>query len=123
MNSKPKTEEISAVAHAYDLTLWMLPHIASFSRQHRFTLGNRLEETALEVLETLVEASYASEKTALLTKANLCLERLRYLVRLCKDLHLFSLKQYEFAAESIHNLGSEIGGWVKFIKAKRTVAP
>ena len=38
------TDEISVVTKTYDFTLWLLPHLAKFSRDHRFTLGNRLEE-------------------------------------------------------------------------------
>jgi len=37
-------------------------HAAKFQREHRFTLGNRLEEGVLETLELLVEASYTREK-------------------------------------------------------------
>src|SRR2546421_506390 len=42
--------EVSAVTRTYDYTLWLLPHIAGFTRQHRFTLGNRLEEGAVDNL-------------------------------------------------------------------------
>ncbi len=31
-------EELRAVTKAYDFTLWLLPHLAKFSRDHRFTL-------------------------------------------------------------------------------------
>ncbi len=113
--------EISAITKIYDLTLWLLPHLAKFDRQHRFTLGNRLEEGMLEILELLIEASYSREKRELLQRANIRLERLRYLVRLAKDLHLLSIKQYEFAAHALHTIGSEIGGWTKHL-ANRAAA-
>jgi hypothetical protein len=106
-------EELRAVTKAYDFTLWLLPHLAKFSRDHRFTLGDRLEEGALEVLELLVEASYSGEKRPLLQRANVRLNRVRFLVRLAKDLRQLSLKQYEFAARAIDGIGMEIGGWLK----------
>jgi len=37
-------DDISVIVKTYDFTLWLLPHLAKFSRDHRFTLGNRLEE-------------------------------------------------------------------------------
>ena len=55
-------DTLRAVTKTYDFTLWLLPHLAKFSRDHRFTLGNRLEEGALEVLELLVEASCAGNE-------------------------------------------------------------
>ena len=75
-------DEMRAVTKAYDFTLWLLPHLAKFSRDHRFTLGNRLEDGALEILDLLVQASYAAEKQALLRQANSRLNRVRYLLRL-----------------------------------------
>lgn len=108
-----KMAEPSVIAKTYDFTLWLLPHLAKFSRDHRFTLGNRLEEGALEVLDLLVAASYAGDKLALLQQANARLNRVRYQIRLAKDLRQLSVKQYEFAARAIDDIGSEIGGWLK----------
>ena len=110
---KQTSEELSVIVKTYDFTLWLLPHLAKFSRDHRFTLGNRLEEGMLEVLDLVVEASYTAEKRTLLQRANTRLNRVRYLVRLANDLHQISVKQYEFAAIAIEGIGVEIGGWLK----------
>lgn len=47
--------EVSAVTHMYDLALWLLSRVADFPRNHRFTLGDRIETRALEALELLAE--------------------------------------------------------------------
>ena len=119
MSPSPRTTELSAITKTYDFVLWLLPHIAKFPSDHRFTLGNRLEEGVLDILETLIEASYTREKVPLLQNANIRLERLRYLLRITKDLHLISIKQYEFAAESLFAIGTEVGGWLKRQSAKQ----
>jgi hypothetical protein len=106
-------KEVSAVAKIYEFTLWLLPIVAKFPREHRFTLGNRMEDGVLAILELLAEASYTREKRELLRQANLRLERLRYLIRLAKDLKLLSLKQYEFAVQALFAAGNEIGGWAR----------
>ena len=105
--------EISVIVKTYDFTLWLLPHLGKFSRDHRFTLGNRLEEGILEILELLVEASYTADKRPLLALANTRLNRVRYLIRLSKDLRQISVKQYECAAHAVDGIGVEIGGWLK----------
>jgi len=105
--------DMRAVTKTYDFTLWLLPHLAKFNRDYRFTLGNRLEDGTLEVLEILVESSYTKDKRLLLQRANIRLNRVRYLVRLAKDLQQINLKQYEFAALAINDIGVEIGGWLK----------
>jgi hypothetical protein len=44
--------EISVVTKTYDLLVWLLPHLAKYTRDHRFTLGDRTEVAALAVLES-----------------------------------------------------------------------
>jgi len=39
--------------------LWLIPLLDTFPRARRFTLGERLESTLLDVLERLVEAAYS----------------------------------------------------------------
>ena len=61
------------VAKAYDLALWILPHVAKMPRDHLFTLGERIEFSLLAILEHLVQASYTQRREALLPEAQRCL--------------------------------------------------
>jgi hypothetical protein len=108
-----RAEDVKAVSKMYDFILWVLPHLENFPRSHRFTLSDRLEHTALDILELLIEAAYAREKSALLTRANVQIEKLHFLVRLAKDLHLLSIGAYEQAAKMLHEVASLLGGWLK----------
>ena len=54
------------------------------------------------------------KKASLLRQANLKLEKLRYLIRLAKDLKLINIKSYQFAAEAMDVTGRSIGGWLKY---------
>jgi len=109
--------ELSVVTKTYDLALWLVQRASGFSREHRYTLGGRIEDGMLEVLELLVEASYTRDRTGLLRRANLRLDRVRFLVRMAKDLRLISLKQYEHAAAGLNGIGQEVGGWARSLKA------
>ena len=42
----------------YRFVLWLVPTVEGFLRRQRFLLGDRLQATALDVLERLVEATY-----------------------------------------------------------------
>jgi hypothetical protein len=61
----------------YDFTRWLLERIDSFPKNQRFVFGTRLADHALEVLETLVEASYSRRKVELLARVNRKIEMLR----------------------------------------------
>jgi hypothetical protein len=107
------SDDLRAVTKAYDFALWLLPHVAKFNRSHRFTLGDRVGEGVLETLELLVEATYTKDKRSLLQHANRRLQRVRYLIRLAKDMRQLSVRQYEFAARALDGIGVEVGGWLK----------
>ncbi len=46
------------------------------------------------------------------------LNRMRYLLRLAKDLNLFTVESYEHAAELLEEIGRMAGGWRKASAAK-----
>ncbi len=54
---------------AHELLLWLIPQLDKLPRVRRFTLGERLEVTLLDVLERLVEAAYSRDKRAALKMA------------------------------------------------------
>ena len=111
--------DMQAVVKMYDVIKWLIPCAAGLPRAHKFTLGDRMTNLALDVLMTLVEAQYTRQKLDLLRDANRKLEQLRYLLRLCKDLELFSINRYEYIAREINETGSFIGGWVKQQEQRR----
>jgi hypothetical protein len=106
--------ELSVIVRAYDLILWLIPTIDKFPRPRKFTLGDRMEVLALQVLEGLVEARYSRQKSALLRRANLELEKLRFLLRLAKDLQCLPIKSYKHASRLVDDIrgGTPLPGQV-----------
>ena len=99
-----KTEELIVITKTYDLILWSCNHTGRFPRQHRFVLGERLERTLYDLLETLIRAKYSRDRKSLLDEANLKLEILRFQVRLAKDLQCLRANSYGFAAKQIDEI-------------------
>ena len=75
-----------ALEAMYRFVLWLVPTVERFPRSQRFLLGDRLQSTALDVLERLIEATYTRARQGHLAAANLGIEKLRVLCRLAKDL-------------------------------------
>ncbi len=82
----------------YQFMLWLVPTVEKFPRSQKFLIGDRIQSTALSVLESLVDATYTRGRDRLLTQADLGVEKLRFLFRLSKDLKLLDLRRYEHAA-------------------------
>lgn len=85
----------------------------SFPKSQRFILGQRLSNHVMDVLETLVKASYARDKSELLVKANEGIEMTRWVGRMAHDRKLLAPKQFEFRAIQLNECGRMVGGWLK----------
>ena len=51
MADQNRSEELPVIRAYYELILWLMPKIGKFSREHRFTLGQRMEHLQYEILE------------------------------------------------------------------------
>ena len=92
---------------------WLIPTVEKVPRSQKFLLGDRMQTAALDVLERLIEATYARDRTAALKAANLGLEKLRHLFRLADDLRHIDPRRYEYAAREIDTVGRLVGAWIK----------
>jgi len=102
-----------ALEAMYQFLLWLIPTLEKFPRNQKFILGDRIETAALDVLDSLIAATYTRGRGRLLADANLGLERLRFFMRLSCELRLIDMRRYEHAARSIDDVGRMVGGWVK----------
>jgi hypothetical protein len=50
----------AAIEAHYRFLLWLGPTLEKFPRDKRFTLGDRIQTIALDILEELIEATYTS---------------------------------------------------------------
>jgi hypothetical protein len=103
----------AAVEAHYQFLAWLVPTIEKFPKSHKFTIGDRIEMIALDVLEALIEATYTRERTQHLRRANLGIEKLRFLLRLAADLRLLDRRRYEHAARTLDDTGRLVGSWMK----------
>jgi len=99
----------------HDLLLWLIPQTLKFPRSHRFILAKRVQETALDFQENLLEAGLCKGKIRFerLAQSDVTLAKLRFHLRLCKELQLLSLGQYEHIIRIIAEVGRLLSGWRK----------
>jgi hypothetical protein len=103
----------AAIEAHYRFLMWIAPTLERFPKSHKFTMGDRVQTIALDVLEALIEATYTRERTQHLRRANLGIEKLRFLLRLAADLTMLDRRRYEHAARTLDETGRLIGGWMK----------
>ena len=103
----------------YDLQLYLIPQVGKFPREHKFMLGDRIYGLLMTLQEDVIEAYYSgkAQKRGILKRVNLHLEKLRFQMRLCKDLRCLSIRKYEHVSTLIDQLGRVIGGWIKSLSS------
>lgn len=104
--------ELLVLAHWETFVPWLLEHCGRWPRSVRFTLAQRLEDHALDVLELLVVARYQPHQRAgSLHEANLRLERMRFLLRVAKARAITPARAFEKACHDLDETGRMLHGW------------
>lgn len=108
-------KESPIFSRTHDFLLWLIPQANKFPRAHRFGLGERVVRLGLDLQETLIAAGLqrGRHREDLLDRADIQLAHIRFHMRLCKDLELISIRQYEHAAALLIEMGRLLGGWKK----------
>jgi four helix bundle protein len=110
-------EPTMVVQKAYDWTLWIIPKVERFPKSQRYSIGEHLVRASIDLLLYLVDATYQSRNSGSLHSAVREVNRIRYLVRLAKDLRLITIDSHEFAAKAIDDIGRMAGGWRRSVRA------
>ncbi len=106
-------KESPIFSRTYDLLLWLIPATVKFPRQHRFVLAAAIQRTAFTFQERLIEASLGAAPHRSLEGADVALAKLRFYLRLCRDLELLGDRRYGHAARMVDEVGRLLGAWRK----------
>ena len=86
-------------------------------------MARRVQEVALQFQEYLIEAASLPKnrqatKIGVLTKADVELTKLRFHLRLCRDLKLLDPGQHRHVSLMMDEIGRLLGGWFKSLGSK-----
>jgi len=99
-----------------EVLLWLFQKINSFPKKQRFALGQRIENTGLEILKLIIHANNeknTAKKLECLKEINTQLEILRSLLQISFDLKFMNARSLEFIITQIDEVGRMLGGWIK----------
>ena len=104
----------------YDLMLWLVPRTLAFPKSQRGVLARRIQQQVFALYEALVDAVGSEEPQAHLHQADMTLTKLRTYLRMARDLHLLSLRQYGHGCRLLAEVGRLLGGWIRSIEQATT---
>lgn len=89
-------------------------------KKSRYTLGDKIDNRFIAVLELLYVASYqsAQEKLPTIQRALSGVDTLKFLLRIAWEIHVFDDKKYATLSEGLNEVGRQVGGWRKGLQTK-----
>jgi hypothetical protein len=103
-------------SQAYQSWHRLLPHIPRLSR---FTLGQKIDQLFLDLLELLLLACYSRgiDKQRAIDKASVKLDTLKYVLSMAWQLRLIDNKKYQHLGSPLVEVGRMLGAWRRSVTA------
>lgn len=100
------------IKEGYLYWLSVVPH---FPKSSRFTLGQRIDERFLDLIENSYSAYFSSKenKETNIARCIFILDKLKYLISVAWEGKLISNKHFEELATKLEEAGKMFGGWKK----------
>lgn len=102
---------------SYDLLIELNKKVSFFSREHKYSLGERIKNEALDLIINIYKAnkSKGSNRLGYIDTARKNIEILRLFLRLCKDLKVIGLKAFVFINSKINEVSKQLKGWFNYV--------
>ena len=105
--------ELPVFKASYDLLLDIFRFSGNFTREFKFTVGERLRNETLELIVLVFRANSARQKVEIIQEARERVELIRLLIRMMKDLDKISLKSFVRINQQIEMVSKQLTGWQK----------
>ncbi len=115
-----KQFDVPIIHKTYELYRALHDQQKTIPKMERYTLWQRAENAALDVLQGLLHIAYISPDRRLdrLTVVSAELDIVRVFLRLAFDVKAINQKRYIFFQEALDEIGRMLGGWIKSLKIK-----
>ena len=89
-------------------------------KKSRYTLGDKIDNRFIQVLELLYVASYQGvmEKIPTLERCLSGVDTLKFLLQIGWEIKIFDDKKYIALSDGLNEVGRQIGGWRKGLQTK-----
>ena len=108
-------EKLVLFQKVYDLILEIHPIIITFPKNERFTLGQKMENTLLSILEIVIVVNLGKVSSNYFKKIDVELQKLKIFIRLSKDLRFISIKTYGSLEKRVVEIGKLFGGFERVL--------
>jgi hypothetical protein len=114
--------ELPVYKLGYDLLIQTYQRTAVFSREYKYTLGERLKNETTAMLINIYKANKSPKETRqqYIDQARQNVEVVRLLLRLCKDLKIIGMKGFVALNMQVEELSKQLALWQKYTAGVHT---
>ncbi|MBP3192983.1 four helix bundle protein [Natronogracilivirga saccharolytica] len=108
--------ELPVYKLGYDLLIAIYQRTSKFTREYKYTMGERLKNETLELLLSIYKANKSEKDHRLhyIDTARQRIEIVRLLLRICKDLKVIGMKGFVALNVQVEELSRQLTAWHKF---------
>lgn len=101
----------------YDFYKLLHSYHSTIPKMQRYTLWQRCEKISLTLLEQVISTGHlvGEVRTQEIHEMSKGVDLLKVLIRLAKETHTITPKQYMELQTLLQEIGKMIGGWLKFV--------
>jgi CRISPR/Cas system-associated endonuclease Cas3-HD len=107
-------DQLPVFKACYDLILIIFNTVSSFTKEYKYTIGEKLKNETLEVMILVYRANSVVNKAEFLQEGKEKLELMRIYLRIHKDLKQINLKKLIFINERIEIIAKQLNAWQKW---------
>jgi hypothetical protein len=114
--------ELPVYKLAYDLLIAIYERTRLFTREYKYTLGEKLKNETLELLINIYKANKSKQATRLqyIDTARQNIEVVRLLLRVTKDLKIIGIKGHVALNVQVEELSKQLTSWQKYTAGAHT---
>lgn len=113
--------ELPVYKLGYDLLLAIYDRVKLFTREHKYTLGEKLKNETLELLINIYKANKSKQEPRLqyIENARQNTEVMRLLLRVAKDLKIIGIKGHVALNLQVEEMSKQLSSWHKYTAGAR----
>ncbi len=107
-------DHLAVFSDTYDLNLYFFKLSQGFPKDYKYGLAQEVRTLLTELLDTIVVTNSSLDKQTTLKHALLITERIKFKVRMLKDLKVMSIRSYEYFSKGLLAISQQIHKWLKW---------
>ena len=114
--------ELPVYKLGYDLLIQTYQRTAVFTREYKFTMGERLKNETTDMLINIYKANKSKKENRYqyIDQARQHVEVVRLLLRICKDLKVIGMKGFVALNMQVEELSKQLVSWQKYTAGAHT---